>query len=304
MALIIGSTACDLGREPKDIDLIMTVEEFERVMASENSWSEARPTSPSTYMFRRGEVIFDVEIAFPGSTGEELIDYVTREHHDQLEFRRWWIPMHGVSTAVVASPDVVLALKLSHRYKASPHFKKTMQDIKFLRSSLSASVPETLQDWLNRREKETLAYHKHPNLNQKSSGFFTDNVPYVYVHDTIHLAMARPGLRPAYMEFQKDGAEVRVDRDKWLLMTDARRLDSVLEEAYVLALERHQIPNNFRPDRSASFLRALEKICTTISSGWWRGYAWEHYDDAVDAYDSAYVDRFKDALASGIVKHV
>ena len=52
-------------------------------------------------------------------------------------------------------------------------------------------VPESLRDWLVRRETETLA-HVHPKLNVSKDGFFNpQEITYVWVHDTIHLAVAR-----------------------------------------------------------------------------------------------------------------
>ncbi len=106
---------------------------------------------------------------------------------------------------------------------------------------------------------------------------------------------------PAYKLFQADGAEVKVDRAKWNLRSDEDKLASVIEEAYVLALERHQIPNDFKPSPDESFKIALEKVCTSIASGWWREWAWEHYDDAIRNYDHGYVDRCRAGIADGTI---
>lgn len=73
----------------------------------------------------------------------------------------------------------------------------------------------------------------------------------------------------------------------------------------MLALERSQIPHPGKWTPEKSFMFALEKVCTSITSGWWREYAWEHHEDAVSLYESArtdYVDRFKQALAAGVVR--
>lgn len=37
---------------------------------------------------------------------------------------------------------------------------------------------------------------------------------------------------------------------------------------------------------------ALEKVCTSISSGWWREYAWEHYDAVIGFWKSIGVDKY------------
>ncbi|WP_457832940.1 DUF7275 domain-containing protein, partial [Staphylococcus aureus] len=61
--------------------------------------------------------------------------------------------------------------------------------------------------------------------------------------------------------------------------------------------ERHQIPNNFNPDPTGSFMYALEKVCTSITSGWFREYAWENYHKIVAMHKKLgktdYVKRFK-----------
>jgi hypothetical protein len=51
-----------------------------------------------------------------------------------------------------------------------------------------------------------------------------------------------------------------------------------------------------------SFMMALQKVCTSITSGWWRSFAWEHYWDAVKQYDNTYVERFKQGITTGQVK--
>jgi hypothetical protein len=70
----------------------------------------------------------------------------------------------------------------------------------------------------------------------------------------------------------------------------------VYEESCVLALERSQIPF---PDASPrkSFEYALMKVCTSITSGFFREWAWEHYDDVLALYnelgENDYIERFK-----------
>ena len=99
-----------------------------------------------------------------------------------------------------------------------------------------------------------------------------------------------------------DTAEVFCSKEKFLEAPEHIRLATVLEESYVLALERHQIPNNFEPPRDRSFLIALEKVCTSIASGWWREYAWENYDAVRALYNPDYVDNFHAGLFVGFVK--
>jgi hypothetical protein len=108
--------------------------------------------------------------------------------------------------------------------------------------------------------------------------------------------------KPAYRYFMKPGAEVMVSRKKWRTLPRKTRLLSVLEEAYVLAIERSQVPHKGKISARDSFDIALMKVCTSITSGWWRDFAWENYDDVVDLYNDDYIDRFWKAVEDGTVK--
>ncbi len=203
----------------------------------------------------------------------------------------------------VASPELIYTLKMSHRYlKNSPHFKKTMDDIYSLRALGYGNIPKEYKAWYKNRVKETYTY-SHPVLNQDRRGFFRDDF-YIYDHDTIHLAV-KLFDKPAYDFIKIDTAEVLCSKAKFMSVDEQIKLATVYEESCVLALERHQIPNDYKHEARSSFLIALEKVCTSISSGWWREYAWENYYNVINLYDSIsdnYVDRFKNALDSGIIK--
>jgi hypothetical protein len=202
---------------------------------------------------------------------------------------------------IVATPPVLLALKLSHRYlKNSPHFLKTMNDINYLRGK-GAVLNDFLTDWVKRRAKVTYDY-SHPSLRRNKDTFFSnDEVPYIYDHDTIHESV-KTFSTPAFELIKEDTAEVFCSKQKFMAQPEEVKLATVLEESLTLALERSQIPFNFEPDPFKSFTMALEKVCTSIASGWWREYAWENYFKVLNMYRDDYVDRFKTALAEGIIK--
>jgi hypothetical protein len=108
---------------------------------------------------------------------------------------------------------------------------------------------------------------------------------------------AKSVARPAYTFYMQDGAQVMTDADKFFSCSTDIRLFGVYEEACVLALERSQIPFDFKPDPRYSFEMALMKVCTSITSGWFRWYAWENYDKVLDLYnqlgENDYIERFK-----------
>ncbi len=108
--------------------------------------------------------------------------------------------------------------------------------------------------------------------------------------------------KPAYEFFKRPGSEVMCDRSLFDSSPEKVKLAAVLEESQVLALERSQIPfkNKWSPEKS--FIFALQKVCTSITSGWFREYAWRNYDNVLKMYDPNYVNRFWEAVKNGIVK--
>lgn len=228
----------------------------------------------------------EYDIAQPGDSTDLLIQYC--KANPQSLFLN--------NGDFVAPVDVLYLLKMSHRYKKnSPHFFKTMNDIHFMRS-LGAKIPPELEEVFKLREKETYNY-SHPNLDVKSKDFFKgDEVPYVYDHDTIHEAVAVLGV-PAYKSYMKDDSEVMTSKEKFFEQENHIRLLGVYEESCVLALERSQIPFNFEVPARQSFVMALSKVCTSITSGYFREYAWESFHIVMKFYESMgeddYVKRFK-----------
>jgi hypothetical protein len=314
--LIIGSRALGiqapslLTRKPRDLDVIMTFPEFQAwAKTNRSKMASIRPLSDAkTLAITRSGIKIEVETAWEGTAAHSLwtkLNQTTQRIKVFPELGSYEIEPHqnGEYAAVVAPLWALLALKLSHRYlKNSPHFLKTMRDIQALRGH-GVTLDEWAQAWLKVREAGTYVY-KHPNLNQSKDAFFNgDGVQYVFDHDSIHVAVARLPGQPAYSLYLKDGEQVKVDKNKWDALPEEYRLNGVVEEATVLALERSQIPNRGKGvDPRRSFEIALMKVCTSITSGWFREYAWEHYDQVMAIYDPEYADKFWALADAGKVK--
>jgi hypothetical protein len=284
--LIIGSKALvhhlkDIGREPKDTDFICTEAEWlDCVETHTFSANLIERNGNKGHIFSGDRVHFEFDIAQEGDSNDLIL---------QLTEGKLFAPL-----------DVLLLLKLSHRYKKnSPHFMKTMWDIHKLRAHDAKITPE-LEPILKLREKETYTY-AHPKLNVTKKEFFNgDDVPYVYDHDSIHEVVAFLD-RPAYTYYMTDGEQVKASMDKFFEQDRYIQLLGVLEESMVLAAERSQIPNNFELSPRLSFNIALEKVCTSITSGRFREFAWESYYIVQQMYDKlggdAWVEKVKQAIA-------
>lgn len=304
--LLIGSQALKyytkLDREPRDWDFIGTIDEIESfIQERKDEVESAYPSNEGKKMIvkLKNELPIEFEIAWEGSTAEKVLQFTKLNLADH-NMKEKVVPALD-KLAILPSLNILYELKLSHRYlKNSPHFLKTMRDIQLMRS-LGAQIEHP--EWLKEREKETYNY-SHPKLNVAKDEFFKKDdgqVVYIYDHDSIHIAMARFD-KPAYEYFKPEGSQVLCDKKMFFDSPEEIKLASVIEEATVLALERSQIPYKGLVEPLWSFKMALFKVCTSITSGYWREYAYSVYDQVLALYDEKYVEKFWKAVDDGIVK--
>ena len=216
---------------------------------------------------------------------------------------------HSKLQVVPASLDWLLFFKLSHRYKKdSPHFLKTMEDILLL-EKLGAFIwsKASHEQTALLAEREKLTYtNKLPNLNTTSKEFFNpETVQYKYDHDSLHVAVAL-GSKPAYLSYKHPDKQVLCSEELFWKCSHATRIAGVYEESCVLALERSLVPGNFKTNPDKAFVMALEKVCTSITGGWFREFAYDHYYEVLSLYHTnfkgCYVQQFHKGLESGIIQ--
>ena len=304
MSLLVGSLALNLylDRQVNDLDLIIQPEQLQNQI---RYWKPKRVevlNETKVVLHQVENLTFtknpsvELELAWPGSTAEEILRNGCSSHID-----------YGPEFWVMPDLATLYWLKMSHRFKKNtPHFEKTWYDIQDIRNLPYRTAPQLMFNnppaWYKRRESETLAYN-HPNLakGQTKDAFFAgDGVQYFYDHDWLHNVVAGMFNEtvPAYRLYLKDGEEVACDRGKFEDLLHTEKIRGVVEEALVLALERSQIPArldpNFRKDIDPgwSFKYALQKVCTSITSGWFREFSWENYEAALDRYPKNYAELF------------
>jgi hypothetical protein len=294
--LVIGSFAMrhhgiEVDRLSLDIDFISTLEEY-NVYKAQLPAATLIIDTPSKKVLDTGVIKLEFDIAKEGDSNWDLLGELDEG---------------GLTYAPIF---ILLLLKESHKYKKdSPHFLKTMKDIKTLRKSELSSIPESPNfnwySWYDKREKETYTNHL-PKLNQSKDNFFdTDGVVYTYDHDSIHKAI-KIHEKPAYEHFKPEDKDVWCSRELWEDCSNLIKLSAVLEESGVLALERSLIPHGFgdRDHQREVFKYALQKVCTSITSGWFREFSYEHYEEVMELYDEFYydfVERFSRGLKEGVV---
>lgn len=292
---IVGSYALMrhvvVDRTPQDLDLIGSYDNLAEYYKN-NMCKSIYPINKGKKLFgKNSHTIFEGEIAWEGSLSEELFQLIENDP-DTVNLKNHLYP--GL--------DLLYMLKMSHRYlKDSPFFLKTMRDIQAMRIAGAKIKPEHMA-FFKKREKSTYDYGL-PKLNQNKSSFFSgDGVNYIYDHDSIHRAIAIME-KPAYLYYQPEQNQVMTSKALFFKCSEHVQLNGVYEEAQVLNLERWLIPNNFTVDSKKGFEIALMKVCTSITSGWFREFAWENYDKVHGMYSSlegpSIVDKFNKALAEG-----
>lgn len=306
MALVIGSLASHILHPEmwityNDVDLVIWDDEFQNVwLPMPGRWTVA---GRNKWLGKLQGHLVEVTTVprDANNTNVDLLQTAARQKFDTTLF--------GGQPVQVCSMGWLYVLKYSHRFLKGPHFEKTRRDI-HLMESLGEDEVGWLDDpamaykgWLARREAETYT-RRHPNLNVMKRDFFSDahGVHYIYDHDSIHKAMALENGVPAYEAYKEPGAEVMCSKDLWDRLPQRVRLNGVLEECYVLALERSQIPHPGESSPRDSFRRALQAVCTTVTSGWFRDFAYEEYFTILRLYNDDYVLRFEKGLNAGIVK--
>jgi hypothetical protein len=264
MLILIGSNALQehikIDRTPMDTDLIGKYDAIV-AYAKDNGSTSFVPINNGKYIkMTFGKEIVEAEIAWPNSSAEAILNHVIYDDYGARCCGRPW---------TVPSINVLYMLKMSHRFKKnSPHFLKTMNDIHLMRKH-GAIIDSSLESLYKLRQKETYNYN-HPKLNQNKENFFKDDgIKYTFDHDSIHESV-KMFASPAYSYFKKDnfcGRDIQ--------------LAAVYEESCVLAIERALVPFPHLNTPKRAFEIALMKVCTSITSGWFRAFAWENYHEVL-----------------------
>ena len=125
---------------------------------------------------------------------------------------------------------------------------------------------------------------KSPSLKKTVEEFFDDYVTKKYDHDYLHELFAYYD-KPLYTRLQNQDGSVWCDEDKWKYLSLPDKIKCVAEETQVIAAERFLIRKDWKYSSKIAYFHALEKVCTTLTSGWFRDFAIDHYPNVVDLYD-------------------
>lgn len=215
------------------------------------------------------------------------------------------VPLYGTEVQV-ASLEMLYSIKKAHRH--SPRkFHTHVVDYNWLRAVVGKDIFPKVTEL---RLKETKERDKlvTPSLKKSKTEFFDDSVSNkTFIHDEIHEVMAH-GPRPMFEKIRISPEGVACSVDKWNDLWNEDKRKCVQEEAYVIALERGVIPMLFEggpiASPEAAYKWAVMRICTTLTSGWFREWALEHYTELMVHYNPAYVQIFLKAVEDGKIKRI
>ena len=171
---------------------------------------------------------------------------------------------------------------ITHYHKQlAPYCKWDYLDMEFLEKRIALTKEQFPQG--------------NPNLMQSKEDFFDDAVPKVYDHDYLHELVAYYD-KPLYTRLLRNTSLAWCERDKWNTLTNSDKALCVAEEVQVIAIERFLISKNWDYPCKLAYMKALEKVCTTLCSGWFRDFAIDNYPEILNLFGESRILRVKSIL--------
>ena len=193
--------------------------------------------------------------------------------------------------ALAATPTLLWLTKHSHIYWPI-HWQKNIRDLHWLKSRSREPTGQEVAYHKMRFGEHTLRYKSQSvKLTQTNESFFakSNKIGRKIEHDRIHEIVAY-GSRPLFENFKTDPTKAMLSRTLFEQASLTDRLRLVREEAMAIAVERYAIPampNRVEPQ--VAYGKALCRICTTLTSGWFRDFAIDHWPEVCDP-DKEFID--------------
>jgi hypothetical protein len=203
-----------------------------------------------------------------------------------------WKTETPLGEAWVVAPEGIMLLKRSHLHRER-NFEKHIRDYHFLLERYRCDT-EIYRGLLGARIRLIRAHFgdKTPSLAQLKKDFFDDGVEKIYEHDDIHRAVAYY-TRPLFEMLHEDGQEVLCSRAKWDTFSHGNKISCVREEAFTIAIERRLLHRRGMSPRHA-FDWALMRICTTLTSGFFRDFAIDNWPEIREYGEYDFWRKFRD----------
>jgi hypothetical protein len=287
-AIVIGGTAINYHfknyRPTKDIDLIATPQFILKYLSSTTIMKYPTEIDNHITLLMYGN-IYDIWIA---TNNNSSMDLLLANQNSQVHI------YEGIYKFAYANTISLIQLLVSHIWWPSTKTPQLLDDLHKLLGDYM-EYAEFINDPIvikRRAEKVLMSGGMVPGANIKltmSSEEFLEKpgvipVEKIIAHDDIHLLVSITPGEPIYKKILKDpnsGSAACSKQKFYNDLTPEERLNDVREEAMVLALERF-IFTRFIDNYQVAYLKALCKICTITTSGWFRDFAIENWPNLKD----------------------
>lgn len=95
---------------------------------------------------------------------------------------------------------------------------------------------------------------------------------------------------------QDDPSKAWCSKEKFNSFFHSQKLQCVAKEAYVIATERFLVPKDWNFPTKLAFYLSVNKICTTLCSGFFRDFAIDNYEEVLLQYDPQKFETVKSVL--------
>lgn len=300
--ILIGSLALryhydDYFAFPNDVDLIGTEKEFFDWISTLNLKEDPNRNEYENlvvYNFKLNGINYEYEVAENENSATDYLAYCLNKEGD----------------FEIAPVDVLFSIKRSHIHKEI-NFRKHILDFHFLKRK-KIEFNDQLDKITKKRKEETdiRLKSRFPNLNKSYDDFVKESqdvLKRIYDHDDLHRIVAHYD-KPLYMSLQEeDNDKVWCKKDYWNQFSFEDKIKCVLEETYVITLERQIIPMLFQGKGLVSKQKATEwaliRTATALSSGWFSDFIIDNFFEIKKNINYSFIDNFFDELERGNVKH-
>jgi hypothetical protein len=199
------------------------------------------------------------------------------------------LPVIEYSGLDVIDMDTLYTIKLSHVIRPI-NSTKHLKDLVFLKSKGHKSSPELLDKLLKFWE----SYHgprRSPDFNKLNEDFFADKVDRQYNHDDLH-ELVKYKERPMFTYIKHDQSKAEPVKELFDLLSEEDKHRVVLEEAYVIALERFVLKRQNKETGifgsrkypyTTAYHNAMSVLITRLFPDWLALYAADNYQSLIDA---------------------
>ena len=302
--LVVGSKALkynfpQLDKIPNDTDVIGSKDEAQMLIEK---------LSPSSIKEGDGIIslfgIQNTDNIFDTKNVEVLLTNGSIAHNLYVEKEK------AIKGIKFASPETLFSLKKSHIHFPLK-FKKHINDYCFLCEKLNhIDVLKDITKIAFSETEDRLGKLKTPSLMKSTKNFFGQSTNFVksyFIHDEMHIAMAHYD-EPLYNRMLESKDSVKCLKSLWDNFSYEDKCKCVLEEAYVIALERKVLPSIFGAQKFFTSIESIEwalmRICTTLCSGWFRQFATDNYVKIYEMYNRNYVEDFLTKYRDGLIKKI